>query len=63
MNNQPADPVLAHILAYAKARWLWYDASMLQELYERDGVQTTPEAAVDAWAYHYDLLDPRELGM
>jgi hypothetical protein len=54
---------LAAILAYAKWRWCWDDATLLEELYQRDGVATTPEAAVDAWAYHYDLLDPREQGL
>jgi hypothetical protein len=58
-----ADPLLARILAYAKARWCWDDAPMLEELYETYGIDTTPEAFVDAWAYHYDLTDPRELGL
>lgn len=53
------DPVLARILAYAMERWCWDDSSMLEELYARHGVDTTPEAFVDAMAHHYDLTDPR----
>jgi hypothetical protein len=55
-----ADPVLARILAYAKERWCWDDATMLEELYETYGVRTTPEAFVDDFAHHYDLIDPRD---
>jgi len=53
---------LAAILAYAKARWCWDDASMLEELYERHPVETTVEAWVDEWARDYDLTDPRDAG-
>jgi hypothetical protein len=54
------DPVLARILAYAKDRWCWEDSTMLEELYETYGVDSTPEAFVDNFARHYDLTDPRD---
>jgi hypothetical protein len=63
VNHESTDPILTRILAYAMARWRWDDASMLEELYARYGVSTTPEAFVDDWARHYDLTDPRELGL
>jgi hypothetical protein len=54
---------LAAILAYANKRWLWDDAPMLEELFERYGIDSTPEAFVDSWAHHYDLSDPRDVGL
>lgn len=58
-----ADPLFARILAYAKARWCWDDETMLAELYESEAGDMPVEATVDAWARHYDLIDPRELGL
>lgn len=54
---------LQRILAYARTRWCWDDPAMLEELYARHGIDTTPEAFVDAWADHYDLTDPRHVGL
>lgn len=63
MNTATRDPVLSAILAYAKQRWCWDDASMLEELYETYGIDGTSEGFVDAWAHHYDLTDPRDVGL
>lgn len=65
MSNIPAtDAQLSRILAYAKERWSWDDPAMLEELYERSyRPDDTPEAFVDGWAQHFDLTDPRELGL
>ena len=64
MNKQPtADARLAHVLAYAKSRWCWDDVAMLEELYQRADIDDTPEELVDAWARHYDLTDPRDVGL
>lgn len=54
---------LAAILAYAKSRWCWDDAPMLEELYERHPVETTVEAWVDELARDYGLIDPRDAGL
>jgi hypothetical protein len=60
---QNCTALLQRILAYAKERWCWDDASLLEELFVRENVDTTPEAAVDAWARDLDLTDPRDLGV
>jgi hypothetical protein len=57
------DPLFQRILAYAKSRWCWDDESMLAELYEREAGDNTVEATVDGWARHYDLIDPRDVGV
>lgn len=59
------EQALAAALAHAKQRWCWDDESLIEEML--DGRTFISEAVVrdliDEMAEHYDLIDPRTVGL
>jgi hypothetical protein len=59
----PKQKYLADALAYAKERWCWDDVTFITEMFE--GLDPprgneTPGGWIDAMAFKFDLLDPRD---